>query len=120
MAKEVLAGVAGGLVGAGLMKIATPRLESNRELINRRSISPGGSVTLRPSTTYKLAIILIHGDGDPQVEVQVARGPDTYRVWGNEQAIEVVANETVTIAAVNTDTVSSRNSPTIEILSLNW
>ena len=120
MAKEIASGVIGGLVGAGLMRIATPRLESNRELITRRSISPGSSITLKPSTTYKLAIILIHGDGDPQVEVQVARGPDTYRVWGNEQAIEVVANETITISAANTDTSSSWYSPTIEILSLNW
>jgi hypothetical protein len=39
---------------------------------------------------------------------------------GDEQAIEVLANETIEIVAVNTSTTDVKNSMTVEILSLSW
>jgi hypothetical protein len=122
LAKEFIAGVAGGLVGAGLMKITIPpppTITATKEVIQPQSVEAGASVTLKPSTTYKFAIILFHGNGDSQVRIDVIKGAVTETLHGNEQAIEVLANESITIVAVNTDT-SPRNTPLIEIVSLSW
>jgi hypothetical protein len=124
MAKEFIAGVAGGLVGAGLMKITAPPPppppEASKEVIARQSIGAGSSVTLKPSTNYKFAILLFHGNGDSQVRLDVTVGSTTTSVNGDEQAIELLANESISITAVNTDTTTARYTPTIEILSLSW
>jgi hypothetical protein len=125
MAKEVLAGVAGGLVGAGLMKITAPpppppSITASKETITSRSVTAGGSVTLKPTTTYRFAILLFHGNGDPQIRLDITKGATTESIFGNEQAIEVLANESISITAVNTDTATARNTPTIEIVSLSW
>jgi hypothetical protein len=97
-----------------------PAITANKEVIQPRSITAGGSVTLKPSTTYKFAIILFHGNGDSQVRIDVIKGAVTESIRGNEQAIEVLANESITIVAVNEDTATARNTPTIEIVSLSW
>jgi hypothetical protein len=125
MAREVVAGIIGGLVGAGLMKIRAPpppppAITASKEVIQPQSIGAGGSVTLKPSTTYKFAILLFHGDGEAQVRLDIAKGATTVSIFGNEQAIEVLANESITIVAVNEDTTTARSTPTIEILSLTW
>jgi hypothetical protein len=122
LAKEIASGVIGGLVGAGLMKITAPppSITASKELITSRSVGAGGSLTLKPSTTYKFAIILFHGNGDPQIRLDITKGAVTESVYGNEQAIEVLANESISITAVNTDTASPRNTPLIEIVSLSW
>jgi hypothetical protein len=125
MAKEVIAGVAGGLIGAGLMKITTPpppppAIVASKEVIQPQSIGAGSSVTLKPTTTYKFAIILFHGNGDSQVRIDVTKGAVTESIRGNEQAIEILANESISITAVNEDTTTARNKPTVEILSLGW
>jgi hypothetical protein len=122
MAREVLAGVAGGIVGAGLMKITAPppAITASKETITSRSVGAGASVTLKPSTTYKFAIILFHGNGDPQIRLDITKGAVTESVYGNEQAIELLANESIAITAVNTDTATARNTPLIEIVSLSW
>jgi hypothetical protein len=122
MAKEVLAGVAGGIVGAGLMKITAPppSITASKETITSRSVGAGGSVTLKPTTSYKFAILLFHGNGDPQIRLDITKGATTESIFGNEQAIEVLANESISITAVNTDTATARNTPTIEIVSLSW
>ena len=125
MAREVVAGIVGGLVGAGLMRIRAPpppppAITASKEVIARQSIGAGASVTLKPSTTYKFAIILFHGDGDSQVRLSIVRNGVTVSIYGNEQAIEVLANESITIVAVNEDTTTVRSTPTIEIVSLSW
>jgi len=122
MAKEVIAGAVGGLIGAGLMKITAPppAITSNLEVIARNLVGAGASSTIKPSTTYKFAVILFHGDGEPQVRVDVTRGTTTVSIRGNEQAIELVANQAISIVAVNEDTTTARNKPTVEILSLGW
>jgi hypothetical protein len=125
---ETIGGLAGGLIGGtmatlGLMKIVKPPvpvITSSKTKISLQSVSAGGSVTLLSSTTYKFAVILFHGDGDPQVTLTVKVGTATYTLSGDEQAIEVVANEAVEITAINTDTTSSHNTPTIEIVSISW
>jgi hypothetical protein len=125
MAREVLAGIAGGLVGAGLMKITAPpppppSITASKESIASQSVGAGGSVTLKPTTTYKFAILLFHGNGDSQVRLDITKGATTVSIFGNEQAIEVLANESIAITAVNTDTANPRNTPLIEIVSLSW
>jgi len=125
MAREVVAGIVGGLVGAGLMRIRAPpppppAITASKETIASQSVTAGGSVTLKPSTTYKFAIILFHGNGDPQVRLDITRNGVTESLYGNEQAIEVLANESIAITAVNTDTTTARNTPLIEIVSLSW
>jgi hypothetical protein len=122
MAKEVASGVIGGLIGAGLMRITAPApaITSNKEVIARQTLPSGGNVTLKPSTTYKFAIILFHGDGEAQVRLDITKGATTISINANEQAIEVLANESISIGAVNTDTTAPRSAPTIEILSLSW
>jgi hypothetical protein len=125
---ETIGGLAGGLIGGtmatlGLMKIvkpAIPVITSSKTKISLQSVSAGGSVTLLSSTTYKFAVILFHGDGDSQVTLSVKVGTATYTLSGDEQAIELVANEAVEITATNTDTTSSHNTPTIEIVSISW
>jgi hypothetical protein len=97
-----------------------PAITATKEVIQPRSVEAGGSVTLKPSTTYKFAIILFHGDGDAQIRLDITRDGVTVSIYGNEQAIEILANESITIVAVNTDTASPRSTPLIEIVSLSW
>jgi hypothetical protein len=122
LAREVLAGIAGGLVGAGLMKITAPppSITASKEVIASQSVTAGGSVTLKPTTTYKFAIMLFHGDGNEQVRLDITKGATTISIYANEQAIEILANESIAITAVNTDTTAPRSTPTIEIVSLSW
>jgi hypothetical protein len=122
MAKEIASGVVGGLIGAGLMKITAPppSISSNKETIASQSVGAGGSVTLKPTTMYKFAILLFHGNGDSQVRLDITKGATTISLFGNEQAIEVLANESISIVAINTDTTAPRSTPTIEIVSLSW
>jgi len=110
-------------IRAGLMRIRAPpppAITASKEVIASQSIGAGASVTLKPTTSYKYATVLFHGDGDPQVRLDVTVGDTTISVYGNEQAIEVLANESISITAVNTDTANPRNTPTIEIISLSW
>jgi len=124
MAREVAAGfvggVTGGLIGAGLMKLAIPRIEAKKERIPRQSIAPSSSSVLKQGTVYKFSIILFHGDGDSQVRLDVTVDSSTASVRGDEQAIELLAGESITITAVNEDAANARVSPTIEILSLTF
>jgi hypothetical protein len=119
-----LAGVAGGLVGAGLMKITIPpppppNITSNKEVIPRALASAGLTTTIKPRTMYKFAIILFHGDGEPQAIIQLV-GNTTRTIRSNEQGIELIANEEVEIRVYNEDPNINRNRATIEILSLTW
>jgi hypothetical protein len=124
MAKEVIAGAVGGLIGAGLMKITAPpptppSITASKEIIARNLVGAGLTVTLKPSTNYKFAILLFHGDGEADVEVRI-EGETTRTIRGNEQGIELIANESITISAYNSDPNINRYHSTIEILSLSW
>jgi hypothetical protein len=120
----MLAGAVGGaLTAIGLMKIKPPPapITSSKQVILKQSIAAGATgVTILPSTTYKFAIILFHGDGDAQIKLTVTVNGTPVTLYGNEQAIELLANQTISITADNTDTTTARNTPTIEILSLSW
>jgi hypothetical protein len=118
-------GFVGGLIGGavatlGLMKIGKVVITSSKQIIQPQSLSAGGSTTLLSPVTYKFAIILLHGDGDPQVQLSVTVGTSTYTIAGDEQGIELIAGEQVTITANNTDTVNPHSTPTIEIVSISW
>jgi hypothetical protein len=123
MSKEVLAGVAGGLIGAGLARLTTPQpkeITASKRVIERQSLAPGAEASLVQRTRFKFAVILIHGDGDPQIRLEVTRNETSTTIQGNEQAIEVLANETIVISAANADPSNIRSTPTIEIISLSW
>jgi hypothetical protein len=124
MAKEIASGVLGGIIGAGLMKITTPpppppNITASKEVIARNLAGAGLTITLKPSTNYKFAIILFHGDGEADVEVRI-QGETTRTIRGNEQGIELIANESITITAYNSNPNFNKYHPTIEILSLTW
>lgn len=110
-----------GRAKAGLMTITAPppNIIVSKEIINSGPIGAGQTVTLRPATLYKFAIMLFHGDGNPDVEVRI-QGAVTRTINGNEQGIELIGAETVTLIAQNTNPSLTRNHPTIEILSLDW
>jgi hypothetical protein len=126
--KEFTSGLMGGAIGGalvslGLMKISKPAqvtITSSKQIIQQRSLNAGATATLLSQTTYKFAIILFHGDGDPQIQLSIVTGSNTYTLNGDEQAIELIAGEQVTITANNTDTANPRNTPTIEVGYLTW
>jgi hypothetical protein len=118
---SIIGGAVGGAIAAiGLMRIARTEVSSGKQVVQRLELDPGATATLLPRTTYKFAIILLHGDGDQQVRLVVKVGEATYELRGDEQAIEVVANEPVEIAATNTDTDSPRSTMTVEVAYLSW
>jgi hypothetical protein len=126
--RNFASGLVGGVIGGslatlGLMKISKPTqitITSNKQVIQPQSLNAGATATLLPQTTYKFAIILFYGDGDPQIQLSIVVGSNTYTLNGDEQAIEVLADESITITASNTDTANPHNTPTIEIAYLTW
>ncbi len=122
MAREKAGKTTRGPMRLGLMKIRIPppAITHSKEVIARQSVGAGATVTLKPTTMYKYAVILFHGDGDRQVRIDVIKGSATESIYADEQAIEILAGETIEIKAVNTDTGSSRQSTMIEIASLAW
>jgi ribonucleotide monophosphatase NagD (HAD superfamily) len=117
----VIGGIIGGILATlGLAKKYKVEIKSDKQTIQKRALDPETESTLLQATRYKFAIILFHGDGDPQVELTVKVNDKTYTLSGDEQAMEIIANETVEIATVNTDTASPRNTPTIEVASISW
>jgi len=97
-----------------------PRPQIAKQFIQQQQLNPSESTTLLSPTNYKFAIILFHGDGDPQIQLSIVVGGNTYTLNGDEQAIEVLADESIAITASNTDTANPHNTPTIEIAYLTW
>ena len=126
--KEFTGGLIGGVIGGalstlGLMKIGKPAqitITSSKQMIQPQTINAGATATLLSPVTYKFAIILFHGDGDPQVQLTLTVGSNNYTIAGDEQGIELIAGEQVTITANNTDTANPHSTPTIEIVSISW
>jgi hypothetical protein len=105
----------------GLMKITPPpRILANRQTINQQSWTPGFLGTIFPPTSFKHAVIVLHGDGDQQIEVRVLIGTTQFNVRGDRVDVLTVANNTVQILVVNNDSNTPRTTPRIEILSLDW
>lgn len=123
MSKEIIAGVAGGLVGAGLARLTTPPpkdITATKRIIESQTVEPGAAMSLMPVTRFKFAIILFHGDGDPYIRLDIEKPETTIYINGNEQGVEILANEAIAIVAANTNPGSSGNTPTIEIVALSW
>jgi hypothetical protein len=109
---------------AGFIKISKEYLQRivqgispTEETIPPRSISAGGSATLKDTGTTPItfAIVAFQGDGDSAIRYDVAIGGSTYSLYADEIGIAVVVNATLKITAVNTDTTSARNTGTIVI-----
>jgi hypothetical protein len=109
----------------GLMRIqeSTLALTSNKEVIPQQTINPSFLIPIRTWTFHKHAVMAFRGDGNPQIIIRVYYGgsyASYIGVPGNAPRIVTVANNTVELIADNTDSVNSRVTPTIEILSLDW
>ena len=117
VAESLLGGFIGGLVTSKMIKL--PKLRAHKEVIEKISLPAGVSYALL-SKRYNFAIILFHGDGDLEVKHTVKVNNTVVELLGDEQAIEVLANETIEITATNTSTTTAKSTMTIEILSLTW
>jgi len=100
--------------------LVIPKPSSGKQIIQKRALDPGTESTLLPATSYKFAIMLFHGDGDPQVQLTIRVNNKSYTLYGDEQAIEILANESITITATNTDTENPHETPTVEVGYLTW
>jgi hypothetical protein len=101
-----------------LINIVKSIITSGRMAIDRQTLSAGASITLFSNTVF-FAIALLHGDGDPEIQLTVTVGNDTTTVAGNEMAIAVAANELLKIDATNTDTANQHTTPTVEVIFIN-
>jgi len=97
-----------------------PRPQTAKQFIQQQQLNPSGSTALLSPTTYRFAVILFHGDGDPQVQLTITVGSNTYTLNGDEQGIELIVDEQVSITANNTDTANPHSTPTVEIASISW
>ncbi|MEM4483412.1 MAG: hypothetical protein QXS19_05805 [Candidatus Methanomethylicia archaeon] len=118
----ILGGLAGALAGFLTTQfLVKPKetkitLRSNIDLIEQREIV---EETTLLDKTYKFGLMLIHGDGDSSVTITITKQKGTETISntlnGNEQGIEIIANERVIITGSGTG-----KTPTIEILYLEW
>jgi hypothetical protein len=97
-----------------------PKPQSGKLVIGMTLLDPGESKTLLAETNYKFAVILIEGNGDPEVTLLTSIGEEGYRLKGNNQAIMLVANESVRIEALNDDTTYQKTTPRIQIAYIAW
>jgi hypothetical protein len=94
-----------------------PLLAYSKQYIARQTLGGGASVALLPATKYRYAIVLFHGDGDAEVNIDVTVDGVTTTISASDQAIEVIANQSIQIVATNTSTLD-KSTPTIEIASI--
>ena len=92
-------------------------ISSGRMVIDKQTLDAGVSIPLFSGTVF-FAVVLMHGDGDPEVQLTVKVGGETTTVAGNEPAIAVAANELLDISATNTDTTNPHNTPTVEVIAI--
>jgi hypothetical protein len=85
-----------------LIKALKITLTSSKQVITQQTLNPNASTTLLPSTIYKHAIILFHGDGDPEVKHMITVDGTTTELSGDQQAIELLAEQTIEVTATNT------------------
>lgn len=117
--------ISGALAGALVATLIRPKaqateIKSNKLVINQQTLNPNATATLLSEKSFKFAVLLIHGNGDQQVQLTVVEGSNRYMVNGNEQAIGLIANQTLSITATNTDATATHLTPTIEIIYLEW
>jgi predicted nucleic-acid-binding protein len=98
-----------------LANIVKSIISSSRMVIDRQTLNAGASTTLFNNTVF-FAVVLIHGDGDPEIQLTVTVGNDTTTVAGNEIAIAVATNELLKIDATNIDRANPHSTPTIEVI----
>ena len=88
---------------------------SSKEItFNRRLLNPGERVVLMEPRLIDYGVIMIYGDGDPHVVVELRIDSDIHIIEGNIIVIEPVANKSVSIAVLNIGDTTGY-SPTIEI-----
>jgi hypothetical protein len=106
-------------VKAGLMIIRTrqPIIFPERSDTDPGYLAPSGYLAIEPRVTQPpdFAIIILHGDGEPQVEVKVTTGNRTRTFNGAEFRVVTATEEHIKIEFINTDKTSPRKGPTLEI-----
>jgi hypothetical protein len=97
-----------------------PKPQSGKLIIDMTLLDPGESRTLLAETNYKFAVMLIEGNGDPEVVLLTSIGEEDYRLRGNDQTIILVANESVRIEALKGDTTYKKTTPRIQLAYIAW
>ena len=88
---------------------------SSREItFNRRLLNPGERVVLMEPRLIDYGVVMIYGDGNPYVVVELKIESDIHIIEGNSIVIEPVANKFVSISIMNIGDTTG-HSPTIEI-----
>ena len=102
-------------------KIVRKYLSAVKQVILPESVPAGGSTTLcdTGATPLKFAIVKFLGDGESYIRYDITIGGVTRSIYANVSGIEVVANQTLKIDAVNTDTAKAHSTGTIEIVFLD-
>jgi len=86
---------------------------------DRRLLNPGERVTLLEPRVIDYGAVIVYGDGDPHIVVELGIGSDIHIIEGNIIVIEPVADKPVSISIVNIGDTPGY-SPTIEISLIDW
>jgi len=89
-------------------------VKSKEIKFDRRLLNPGERVVLMEPRLIDYGVIMIYGDGDPHVVVELRIESDIHVIEGNIIVIEPVTNKFVSIAVSNIGDTPGY-SPTIEI-----
>ena len=89
-------------------------VKSKEIKFDRRLLNPGERVVLMEPRLIDYGVIMIYGDGDPHVVVELRIDSDIHIIEGNTIVIEPVSNKSVSIAVLNVGDTTGY-SPTIEI-----
>ena len=105
---------------ASVLARIMPKPQSGKLVIDATLLDPGETRTLLEETSFKFAVMLIQGNGDPEIILSITVGDEGFRLAGNIQEIILVANESVSIDAINNDTEHQKTTPLIEIAYITW
>jgi len=94
-------------------------IKSREIKFDRRLLNPEERVTLLEHRVINYGAVMIYGDGNPHVIVELRIGSDIHIIEGNLIVVEHVANESVSISIVNIGDTPGY-SPTIEISFIDW
>jgi hypothetical protein len=97
-----------------------PKPQSGKMVIDATLLDPEENKTLLDETSFRFAVMLVNGNGDPEVMLTINVGDGSHRLNGSQQAIILVANESVSINASNEDETSQKATPLIEIAYISW
>ena len=94
-------------------------VKSEEIKFDRRLLNPGERVTLLEPRVIDYGAVIVHGDGDPYVVVELEIESDIHIIEGSSIVIEHVSSQSVSISIMNVGDMPGY-SPTIEISLIDW